>query len=272
MTMRRVLLTGAAGGVGSRLRKILAGRFETLILSDLRVPDNLAPGESFRPADLSDMEQVEAAVAGVDGIIHLGGLPYEFGWDEMLKANIVGTYNMFEAARRAGVGRIVFASTNQVVGFYPRERRFGIEAPLRPSSRYGVTKAFGESLAALYCDKHGMRALCIRIGRVFDQPEDLRRLALWIKPEDLAQLMCIGLEHPDIHYDIVWGVSRNNHGWYDNSRAYQLGYRPEGHAEDHLEQALERQKTAYSDPVADRFMGAKLCALEYDGDPERSGT
>ena len=105
----------------------------------------------LEPAEPLTFEDEANALAqlrpGVDGIIHLGGLPYEFGWDEMLKANIVGTYNMFEAARRAGVGRIVFASTNQVVGFYPRERRFGIEAPLRPSSRYGVTKAFGESLA-----------------------------------------------------------------------------------------------------------------------------
>ncbi|MBH1973515.1 MAG: NAD(P)-dependent oxidoreductase [Rhodobacteraceae bacterium] len=272
MKMRRVLPTGAAGGVGTRLRRILAGRFEELVLSDLKAPADIAPHESFRPADLSDLAQVQAAVEGVDGIIHLGGLPLEFEWEEMLQTNIVGTYNLFESARLAGVNRVVFASSNQVVGFYPRERRFGINVPPRPSSRYGVTKAFGESLAALYCDKHGMRVLCIRIGRVHDLPEDMRRLSLWIKPEDLAQLMCIGLEHPEIHYDIVYGVSHNERGWYDNQRAYDLGYRPEGRAEDHLMHALEQQKASQPDPVADRFMGARLCAREFDGDIDRAGT
>lgn len=269
--MRRVLLTGAAGGVGTRLRKILRGRYENLILSDVRRPDDLAAGEQFVEADLADVAAVARAVDGVDGVIHLGGLPFEYEWEKMLQANIVGTFNMFEEARKAGVKRIVFASTNQVVGFYPRDRRFGIDVPVRPSSRYGVTKAFGESLAALYADKHGMRCFCIRIGRVFDEPEDIRRLALWIKPEDLAQLMCIGLDHPDIHYDIVYGVSHNERGWYDNSRAYELGYKPEGRGEDHVMAAMERQKAAYSDPVSDKFMGAKLCSIEYTGDIERSG-
>ncbi|WP_116131413.1 NAD(P)-dependent oxidoreductase [Tropicimonas sp. IMCC34043] len=270
--MKRVLLTGAAGGVGTRLRRILAGRFPTLVLSDIREPADLLPGETFVEADLSNSEAVMRAVDGCDGIIHLGGLPFEYEWDKMLEANIIGTYNVFEAARLAGVRRMVFASTNQVVGFYPRDRRFGVDVPLRPSSRYGVTKAFGESLAALYADKHGLRSLCIRIGRVADQPEDLRRLALWIHPEDLAQLMCIGLEHPDIHYDIVYGVSHNERSWYDNRRAGELGYAPIGRAEDFAAEAAESQKTAYSDPISDRFMGAKLCSLEYSGDPERSGT
>lgn len=269
--VKTVLLTGAAGGVGSRLRKILRGRFENFILSDIRRPDDLEKDEKFIEADLSNASDVAAAVKGVDGIIHLGGLPFEFEWEKMLNANIIGTFNVFDEARKAGVQRIVFASTNQVVGFYTRDRRFGTDVPVRPSSRYGVTKAFGESLAALYADKHGIRSLCIRIGRVFDEPEDIRRLALWIKPEDLAQLMCIGLEHPDIHYDIVYGVSHNERGWYDNSRAYELGYKPEGRGEDHVLAAMERQKKAYSDPVSDRFMGAKLCSIEYSGDIERSG-
>jgi len=271
MGLKRVLLTGAAGGVGKRLRTILAGRYPELVLSDIRRPDDLLDGEIFKQADLADPDQVAEIVDGVDGIIHLGGLPFEYEWEKMLQANIVGTFNMFEAAHQAGVKRMVFASTNQVVGFYTRDRRFGIDVPLRPSSRYGVTKAFGESLAALYADKHGMRALCIRIGRVADLPEDVRRLALWVKPEDLAQLMCIGLEHPDIHYDIVYGISHNERSWYDNSRAYELGYVPEGRAEDHVAQAMERQRSAHSDPVSDKFMGAKLCSLEFDGDLERSG-
>ncbi|WP_107676461.1 NAD(P)-dependent oxidoreductase [Agrobacterium sp. LAD9] len=269
--MTTILITGASGGVGTRLRYLLRGHYDHIRLTDIREPEDLAPNESFIAADVSNFEQVSKAVAGVDGIVHLGGLPVEFAWDEMLQNNIVGTYNVLEAARLAGVKRYVFASSNQVIGYYRRDRRIGTEAVLRPSSRYGVSKAFGESLAALYADKHGMRALCIRIGRVWDKPEDVRRLSIWIAPEDLAQLVRIGLEHPDIHYDIVYGVSDNAASWYDNRRATELGYRPKFRAEDFRAEAVAAEALKIPDPIADHFMGAKLAAIDFDGDLERSG-
>ena len=244
--MERVLLTGAMGGVGSRMRALLRGRYKELRLSDLRTPERLEEGETFMQADLSDLRQVAKIVEGIDGIVHLGGLPVEHSFDEILQANIVGTYNILESARLAKVKRFVFASSNQVVGFYRRNRRIGADVTVRPSSRYGVSKAFGESLAALYADKHGLRVMCIRIGRVHDRPEDARRLAIWVAPEDLAQLMTIGLEHPDIHYEIVYGVSDNDRAWYDNERAYELGYRPIGKAEEHVAEAMARTAAAAS--------------------------
>src|SRR5512139_1626162 len=148
--MKKVLVTGAAGGVGTRLRKLLKGVYPQLRWSDIRKPDDLAADEAFMTADLSDMAQVEKIVAGIDGIVHLGGYSIEGRWDTILQSNIVGTYNMFEAAYRAGVKRVVFASSNHAVGFYPRSQKIGVDLRVRPDSRYGVSKAFGEALGALY--------------------------------------------------------------------------------------------------------------------------
>ncbi|MGC2134009.1 MAG: NAD(P)-dependent oxidoreductase, partial [Xanthobacteraceae bacterium] len=196
--MQSVLITGAAGDIGTRLRRLVKGVYPHLRSSDIRTPSDLASDDDFIAADLADPAQVQAMVAGVEGIVHLGGFSVEGGWDTIHRANIVGCYNLFEAAYRAGVKRVVFASSNHAVGFYPRSRRVGVDVTVRPDSRYGVSKAFGEALGALYSDKHGLRVTCLRIGNVADAPVDERRLSIWIKPEDLAQLVRIGLEHPDI--------------------------------------------------------------------------
>ncbi|HEX5959142.1 MAG TPA: NAD(P)-dependent oxidoreductase [Hyphomicrobiaceae bacterium] len=263
--MKRVLLTGAAGGVGSRLRKLLPTVYSDLSLSDIAAPADLAASERFVAADLAQLDQVEAAVDGVEGIIHLGGHSVEGPWETILQANIIGCYNLFEAARRKGVKRVVFASSNHAVGFYPRHRRIGTDAPVRPDSRYGVSKAFGEALGALYADKHGLRVLCLRIGHVLDAPVDKRRLAIWLSPDDLVQLVRIGLEHPDLHYEIFYGASRNERAWWDNSRAYAYSYRPAGHAEDHAAAALAADAGRAPDPVGDFFQGGPFCSDEFDG-------
>ena len=187
--------------------------------------------------------------------MHLGGHSVEGPWETILGANIVGCYNLFEAARRHGVARVVFASSNHAVGFYPRNRRIGIDAPVRPDSRYGVSKAFGEALAALYAFKHGLRVTCIRVGNVTDVPADKRRLSIWIKPEDLVRLIRIGLEHPDIRYEIFYGASNNERGWWDNEAAFRYGYRPEGRSEDHRDAALAAQARLPPDPVGDTLSG-----------------
>jgi uronate dehydrogenase len=263
--MQRVLLTGAAGGVGRRLRRLLPPVYPEVRLTDIAKPPDLAPSETFLAADLADLAQVEAVVDGVDGIVHLGGHSVEGPWETILQANIVGCYNLFEAARRKGVKRIVFASSNHTVGFYPRHRRIGTDVPVRPDSRYGVSKAFGEALGALYADKHGLRVLCLRIGNVADVPADHRRLAIWLSPEDLLQLIRIGLEHPDLRYEIFYGASRNERAWWDNARASAYGYRPAGRAEDHRAAALAAEAGRAPDPVGDFFQGGPFCSDEFDG-------
>jgi uronate dehydrogenase len=262
--MKRVLLTGAAGGVGQRLRKLLGPVYPELRLSDIKTPPDLAAGEVFVPADLAVLEEVETAVDGVEGIIHLGGFSVEGPWETILQSNIIGCYNLFEVARRKGVERMVFASTNHTVGFYPRHRRIGTDVTVRPDSRYGASKAFGEALGALYADKHGLRVLCLRIGHVLDAPIDRRSLSIWLKPEDLAQLVRIGLEHPDLRYEVFYGVSDNERCWWDNARAYAYGYRPTGRAEDYRDPALAEQARLPPDPVGDFFQGGPFCSEELD--------
>jgi uronate dehydrogenase len=268
--MQSVLVTGAAGGIGTRLRKLLKGAYPELRWSDLAPPADLAADETFVKTDLAVMEDVERAVKGVNGIVHLGGFSTEGPWDTILRANIVGCYNLFEAARRAGVERVVFASSNHAVGFYPRQRRIGTDAPVRPDSRYGVSKAFGEALAALYAYKHGLRVTSLRIGNVTDTPADKRRLSIWIKPEDLVQLIRIGLEHPDVRCEIFYGVSDNARGWWDNSAAFRFGYRPQGRAEDHAASVLAEDAKLSADPIGEWYQGGPYCSEEFDGGIERA--
>jgi uronate dehydrogenase len=268
--MQTVLITGASGGIGTRLRSLLKGVYPHLRLSDLKTPSDLAADEKFVAADLADLAAMERVVDGVDGIVHLGGHSVEGPWETILSANIVGCYNLFEAARRKGVARIVFASSNHAVGFYPRARRIGIDHHVRPDSRYGVSKALGEALGALYAFKHGLRVTCIRIGNFGDAPVDRRRLSIWIKPEDLVQLIRIGLEHPDIRHEVFFGASDNVRGWWDNAEAFRYGYRPQGRSEEFRDSALAADAKLPADRIGDWYEGGPYCSDEYDGDEELS--
>ncbi|KQW18422.1 UDP-glucose 4-epimerase [Afipia sp. Root123D2] len=263
--MRKVLLTGASGGIGTRLRKLLRPLYPELILSDLMIPADLLPGETFVPADLADFGAVRRAVEGVEGIIHLGGHSVEGPWDTILNANIIGTYHLFEAAHQAGVKRAVFASSNHAVGFYPRAETIGVNEMVRPDSRYGVSKAFGEALAAFYAFKHGIGSFCIRIGNMDDRPVDQRRLSIWLSPDDLVALIRIGLEMPGLVHEIVYGMSDNERAWWNNERAHELGYRPRDRAEDHAAEALAAQAKLPPDPVGDIFQGGAFCSAEFSG-------
>ncbi len=268
--MKRVLLTGAAGGVGTRLRQLLKPLYPELILSDLKAPADLKPDERFIAADLADAAAVEAACEGVDGIVHLGGFSVEGPWETILNANIIGCYNLFEAARRQGVKRVIFASSNHVMGFHPRQHKIGIEAVPLPDTRYGLSKLFGEGLGSLYANKHGLGVLSIRIGNFGDKPIDERRLAIWLKPADLVQLIRIGLERPGLVYEVVYGMSDNKRAWWDNSHALSLGYKPEGQSEVFAAEALEAQKQLPPDPIGDYFQGGSpFCSQEFSGDLDR---
>jgi len=265
----RIVMTGAAGGVGTMIRPLLRDHYE-VVLSDQAVITDLAANESFVQADITDQDAMDALLKGADGLIHLGGQSVEGSWEAVLNANIIGLHSTYEAARRQGCQRIIFATTNHVVGFYRRQITIDHKVMPRPDSRYGVSKAFGEALGRMYADKHGMRIFNIRIGNVDHKPVDRRRLSIWVSPRDLVQLMRIGLEHADIHFEVVYGISDNARGWYDNSNAFRLGYKPQDQSEDYAAEATAADSVVTSDLVGEQFMGGGFCAIEFSGDVKRT--
>ena len=262
--MKTVLITGAAGGIGSSLRRELAGKYR-LRLSDVRPVKPLAEGESFVRADITRLGELLRAAKGVDAIVHLGGYSVEGRWADIHAANIVGCYNAYEAARRNGVRRFLFASSNHAVGFYRRDEVIDHRVVPRPDSRYGAAKAFGEALGRLYADKYGLEVFCMRIGNVNPAPLDKRRLSIWISPRDMAQLVTIGIEHPDIRFEVVYGVSGNARSWYDNANARRLGYRPQDDSETYAEVVLAREQPG--DPRAETFQGGAFVVEEVIPSP-----
>ena len=261
--MKTILITGATGDVGSHLRRELAGKYR-LRLSDKR-PLKAARGETFMRADISRMADALRITKGVDAIIHLGGYSVEGPWEGILKANIIGCYNVFEAARRNGVKRVLFPTSNHAVGFYRRDQKIDHRVYPKPDSRYGVSKVFGEALGSLYADKYGMEMFMIRIGNVGPRPIDKRRLSIWCSPRDLAQLVGIGIEHPDVRFEIVYGVSGNTRSWYDNANAARLGYRPQDDSEANAEEVLAAHTPG--DPRAETYQGGAFVVEEEIPNP-----
>jgi uronate dehydrogenase len=263
--MNRVLITGAAGNIGRTLRRGLAGRYPVIRLTDVRSLPAASPGEEIVKADLCDAAATLRIMQDVDAVIHLGGTPEESDWQSVHANNIVGLYNVYEAARQSGVRRIVFASSNHVVGFYRRDRRVSDHEPARPDSRYGVSKVFGEAIARLYADKHGIAAICLRIGSFRERPTDIRMLSTWISPADMVRLAHCSLEAPDIHFEIVYGVSANPRNWWDNPGAERIAYHPKDNAEQYIDEVLATM-SAEDEPLIERlFHGGIFCGMEFDG-------
>jgi uronate dehydrogenase len=256
--VKTVLITGATGDVGTHLSRELAGKYK-LRLSDKR-PMKAPKGQTFVKADVSKMADALRITKGVDAIVHLGGYSVEGPWPAILQANIVGCYNVFEAARKNGVKRIVFPTSNHAVGFYRRDQTIDHRVYPKPDSRYGVSKVFGEALGSLYADKYGLEFLMIRIGNVNPAPIDKRRLSIWISPRDIAQLVSIGIDHPDIRFEIVYGISANQRAWYDNANAFRLGYRPHDDSEAYAAGVLAKEKPG--DPRAETYQGGAFVHSE----------
>ncbi len=214
-------------------------------------------------ADLSDFAAVELLMRDMEAVVHLGGIPIEDNWDALLPANIVGTFNVYEAARRAGVKRVVYASSNHVVGFHRRTRVVGPDDPMRPDSRYGVSKVFGEAIARMYADKYGIETVCLRIGQFRPRPTNTRMLSLWISPADMVQLVLCSLEADEVHFEVVYGISANRRAWYANPGAERIGYVPRDNAEEYLQEVLESADV--EEGIGQWFQGGPFCTAEFDG-------
>lgn len=265
--MPRILVTGAAGAVGSLVRPRLARPGRILRLLDV-VPLEPGEGEEAVQASVTDADAMRAACEGVDAVIHLGGISGEAPWERILDVNIHGTYTVFEAARRAGVPRVVFASSNHVVGYRtPAEYPLTADAPPLPDTYYGVSKATGEALGALYHHRYGLDVICIRIMTCFAEPPDPRALATWLSPDDCARLLeaCLAVEKPG--YRIVYGVSPNTRGgWVSLDEARALGYAPVDDAEVHAEAVLAAHGEPAEDDPAFAHLGGSFTFPDLDAD------
>lgn len=227
----RLLLTGAAGALGQQLRPRLRPRCTLLRVSDVAAMAAAAPGEEVVQAALEDQPAIHALLQGIDAVVHLGGISTEQAFEPVLQANIIGVYNLYEAARRHGVKRIVFASSNHVTGFYRQDEVIDATMPVRPDGYYGVSKAFGENLSRFYFDRYGIETVCLRIGSSFPEPKDRRMLATWLSYDDLERLVVASLTAPVVGHSIVYGMSDNARTWWDNTPARHIGFRPQDSSE-----------------------------------------
>lgn len=223
---RRLLLTGAAGGLGRVLRPRLKAVCDTLRVSDINELGDAAPGEELQLAALQDKAATIALLDGVDAVVHLGGVSTEHAFETVLPANIVGTFHLYEGARIHGTKRVIFASSNHVTGFYKQGETIHPKMPVRPDGYYGLSKAFGENLAQFYFDRHGIETVSLRIGSSFAEPADRRMLASWLSYDDLERLVIAALTAPIVGHTVIYGMSDNSTTWWDNTSARHIGYRP----------------------------------------------
>lgn len=231
----RVLITGAAGAIGTALRAGLRDSWRHLRLTDIRPVQHLANNEEAIVADISDRTALERMMQGIRAVVHLAGVLGDYTLEDLFRVNARGLFDVFEAARLAGVERIVFASSNHAFGCYPITESVSPALPPRPDSLYGTFKVWGETMLRSYYDRHGIRSVSLRIGTFRAEPIDQRSLATWLSPGDVAQLVDLSLRHPDPGCLIVNGYSNNTRLKTHDPNWATLGYRPRDNAEDYRE-------------------------------------
>jgi uronate dehydrogenase len=255
---QRVLLTGAAGGLGRVLRPYLRERCAALRVSDLAQPPADAGNEERVACDLADREAVLALCRDVDAIVHFGGISIENYFDRILAANILGTFNVFEAARRLEIRRVVYASSGQVTGFYPADEIVDPSMPVRPSSLYAVSKCFGENLSRMFFDRYGIETVCLRIAMCFPEPTTHRMLRSYLSYADLCELVRCSLAARDVGHAIVYGVSANRDLMWRNPGAARIGWTPRDSSEPFRPGVEAAQPVPDPQDVQNRYHGGRF--------------
>jgi uronate dehydrogenase len=254
--MNQILMTGAAGRIGTFLRRGLPDLGWKVRGFDLYPTQDSVT--EWVTGDVRDPAALEDALHGIDAVVHLAGIPDEAAFPDLLSVNIDGTYRLFEAARRANVERIVYASSNHAVGYHPRMALAPIDLRPRPDTLYGVTKVFGEALASLYADRYGMRMACLRIGTCFERPTTVRHLSTWLSPADAVRLVDAALRAPDLDFATVWGVSANTRGYFDLAPGRALGYQPRDDSEVYAAGVLTACGPLPDDDPDARYLGGRF--------------
>ncbi|QHI97553.1 NAD-dependent epimerase/dehydratase family protein [Xylophilus rhododendri] len=260
--MSKIALSGAGGIVGSLLRTGLRARGHDLRVAGFEPLVPLSPDEDLVHGDLREPAVVDRLLAGTEVLIHLAGTSVEKPLPEIIDNNLRALVEVYEGARRHGVRRVVFASSNHAFGMYPVEQKLRLDSEFRPDGFYGLSKAWGEAMGRLYWDKHGIEGIALRIGTCMGRPpENLRQLSTWLGTEDMLHLIERCIAAPAVGYTAVWGISNNRRAYYDLSQANAIGYRPVQDAEDWAAQILAQPDTA--DAVARQFQGGAFASHDY---------
>ncbi len=251
--MKKIVLTGAAGRLGSYLREPLTKMADHLVSSDIK-PDigKLYPGETYMSADLTKLDDMIALLKGADMVVHFGAIGDEAPFDQILSSNIIGAYNVWEAASQNKLRRVVYASSIHAVGMYPKNQFIGTDVPHRPDSFYGLAKCFAEDLGSLYWDKRQLESVCLRILSCANMG-NARAVGSWLSYNDMVHLVQRAIDTPIAGFSIIYGVSNNDRAPVDNAKAQFLGFRPKDNAEQFA------QKVFATAPVADPTDKGQMC-------------
>ncbi|NKJ49955.1 epimerase [Burkholderia sp. SG-MS1] len=271
--MKKIALSGAGGQLGAVVRAAMIARGTPLrSAAGSKALTPLVEGEDVMHGDLRDPAVVDRLLEGVDVLIHFAGTSVERPLPEIIENNLRGLVEVYEGARRHGVKRIVFASSNHAIGMYPVTEKLSLDCELRPDGFYGLSKVWGEALARMYWDKHGIESVCVRIGSCLERPTEPRHLSTWFGHRDLMHFLDRCVEAEDVGFLTIWGVSANTRSWWDNSGAARFGYQPTQNSEDYAADILARPNPL--DAFGQRFQGGAFVGIDYsreDGAPGASG-
>jgi uronate dehydrogenase len=260
--MKKLVLTGAAGRLGSYLREPLTRMCDELVSTDIVAEiGKLYDGESYVQADLADLSAMEAIVKDATMVVHFGAIGDEAPWDDILQSNIIGAYNVWEAAYRQGVKRVVYASSVHAVGMHLKTDTIGLDAPHKPDTYYGLAKCFAEDLASLYWDKRGIESVCMRIFSCA-QATNARSIGTWLSYDDLIHLVERSIDSPVVGFTKVWGISNNDRAVVDNSKAGHLGYRPKDNAEQFARDVFATTPHLDNKDLANLCIGGPFATVE----------
>jgi uronate dehydrogenase len=264
--MKKIALSGAGGQLGAVVRAAFIERgVPVRSAGGSRALMPLRDGEDLMNGDLRDAAVVDRLLEGIDVLIHFAGTSVERPLPEIIENNLRALVEVYEGARRQGVRRIVFASSNHAIGMYPVTEHLDLDCELRPDGFYGLSKAWGESLARMYWDKHGIESICVRIGSCLERPTEPRHLSTWFGHRDLLHFLDRCIDAENVGFLKIWGVSANTRGWWDNSGAARLGYRPTQNAEDYADEILAGPNPL--DALGQRFQGGSFVGIDYSLDP-----
>ena len=255
---KRILLTGAAGGLGKVLRERIKPWAEVVRLSDIAALGPAGEGEETVQCDLADKAAVLALLDGVDAVLHFGGISTEKPFEPIMQANILGVANLYEALHKAGTRRVIFASSNHAIGYHPVTSVLDADSPTRPDSYYGLSKVFGEQIARYYFDRFGIETVCVRIGSSFPEPANKRMMSTYLSYDDLTELLRCALFAPRVGHTIVYGVSDNDSVWWDNRLASHLGYKPQDSSSKFAHLFPDSAEYPARDDVTTMYQGGKF--------------